>query len=71
MTLALQATQKIPARRFVMYLPDNNRYGERIQNIEHWVREACLRLARLNGGATRSALAQAEWSNKRTTALFA
>ena len=69
MTLVLQATQKVPARRFVMYLPDNNRYGERIHNIEHWVREACLLLARLNGGVTRLAPAQGLWFNEKDDCL--
>ena len=41
----------------------NNRYGERVENIEDWVMEACLLLAKLNGGATRLSPAQGMWFN--------
>ena len=59
----------IPARRFVMYLPDADRLGYRIPNIEEWVREACLLLVRLNGGATRLPPAQGLWFNEADQCL--
>lgn len=62
-------SQGIPARRFVMYLPDNNRFGERIDNIEDSVKEACLILVQLNGGATRLPPAQGLWFNKTDNCL--
>ena len=69
MNILPNATQKMTARRFVMYLPDNNRYGEHIENIEAWVREACLLLAKLNGGVTRLAPSQGLWFNKTDDCL--
>ncbi|MBJ7533308.1 hypothetical protein JDN40_04195 [Rhodomicrobium vannielii ATCC 17100] len=70
MNLTLRASHRIPARRFIIYLPDNNRYGERIDNIEDWVREACLLLTRINGGATRLAPAQGLWLNEEDNRLI-
>jgi hypothetical protein len=49
------------ARRFIMYLPDNNRFGRHIDDIEEWVREACFMLTTINGGATRLPPAQGMW----------
>ncbi len=70
MNLTLHASHRIPARRFIIYLPDNDRYGWRIENIEEWVREACLLLTRLNGGATRLAPAQGLWFNEQENRLI-
>jgi hypothetical protein len=70
MNILPNAAQKMTARRFVMYLPDNNRYGEHIENIETWVREACLLLAKLNGGVTRLAPSQGLWFNESDNCLI-
>lgn len=69
MNLALHTPNGIPARRFVMYLPDADRLGYRIPDIEKWVREACLLLVRLNGGATRLQPAQGLWFNETDKCL--
>ncbi len=70
MNLTLPTSRRIPARRFVIYLPDNDRYGERIENIEDWVREACLLLTQLNGGATRLSPAQGMWFDEEENRLI-
>jgi len=70
MNLIPHIAHGIPARRFVMYLPDNDRFGKRIHNIEEWVREACLILVQLNGGATRLPPAQGLWFNKTDKCLI-
>jgi hypothetical protein len=69
MNLTLPTSRRVPARRFIIYLPDNDRYGESIENIEEWVREACLLLAKVNGGATRLAPSQGLWFNENDNCL--
>lgn len=41
-----------PIRRFVLYLPERDREGKEVPNMDFWVKEACFLLCLLNGGAT-------------------
>lgn len=70
MHLNFHASQKIAARRFIMYLPDKNRAGVHINTIEEWVSEACLMLTKINGGATRLAPAKGMWLNEHSGQLI-
>ncbi len=39
-------------RRFTLYLPERDREGREVPQIERWVQLACTVLARISGGAT-------------------
>ncbi len=41
-------------RRFTLYLPERDREGREVPQIERWVQLACTILAQINGGATHA-----------------
>jgi hypothetical protein len=64
MNLDLGASYSIFAYRFSIYLPEQNCFGEKIDDIEQWVREGLYVLTTISGGATRLAPTQGMWFNK-------
>lgn len=70
MNLPLGASATMAAHRFIFYLPDKDRYGNQVPDIEDWVTESCLLLATLNGGATRLPAAQGMWLNRKEGRLI-
>lgn len=64
MNLDLGASYSKFAYRFSIYLPEQNCFGEKIEDIEQWVREGLYVLSTISGGATRLAPAKGMWFNK-------
>ena len=48
-------------KRLALYLPERDRIGNRVNDIEQWVDQAIILLCNLNGGATRLPPAEGVW----------
>ncbi|OJT94874.1 MAG: hypothetical protein BGN82_00945 [Alphaproteobacteria bacterium 65-7] len=59
----LGSTEGITAQRFSIYLPDKDRYGNAVPNLDLWIESALQILVEINGGATRLPIAQGRWRN--------
>ncbi|HEX9965282.1 MAG TPA: hypothetical protein VGB04_09910 [Allosphingosinicella sp.] len=57
----LGAAQAASLQRFSLYLPDSDREGRPVPQLEQWIEAAMLIFAEVNGGATRLPLAQGIW----------
>lgn len=58
-------TSSIAIRRFTLYLPERDREGKQVADIEFWVSEACFLLCLINGGCTRQARAEGMWFGEK------
>jgi hypothetical protein len=58
---ALGATTGASATRFSLYLPDSDRHGQPVPQLEQWIDVAMTLFADINGGATRLPVAQGIW----------
>lgn len=58
---ALGATTGASATKFSLYLPDSDRDGRPVHEIEQWIGAAMSLFAQVNGGATRLPVAQGIW----------
>lgn len=57
-------------RRLALYLPEKDRNGETVADIEAWITEACILLAKLNGGVTRLPPARGMWLDSENGGLI-
>jgi hypothetical protein len=62
---ALGATTGASATRFSLYLPDSDRDGQPVPQLEQWIDVAMALFADINGGATRLPVAQGIWKPDR------
>jgi hypothetical protein len=58
---ALGATAAATATKFSIYLPDSDRDGHPVPQLEQWIGTALALFAEVNGGATRLPVAQGIW----------
>jgi hypothetical protein len=61
---ALGATTGASATKLSLYLPDSDRNGRPVPEIEQWIGAAMTLFAQLNGGGTRLPVAQGIWQPK-------
>lgn len=64
------ATSSQAVRRFTLYLPERDRDGNAVTNIEYWVGEACFLLCLINGGVTRLSPAEGIWFREDTGVMI-
>lgn len=67
---ALGADKFVARQRFGIYLPNKDRHGNAVKDIDDWVRKALLLLGRINGGATAFPPTEGIWLDDNDAPLF-